>query len=181
MIVDAIREAVLGQFPPALPLSVAAVQPAFYLRAAEARPGLTVIAIDPGARSIGPVGDANLLFDGLGDCDDPPALLRALRTDSPQLRLFALVPNGAYGPSLARFAAGERAYRSHPLVDAEIAELFAAGGWTTIARVPIVDGTPVPAAYPAVIAAGPMTLTVDSAEMSRRLRTAGFLVTAQPV
>ena len=180
MIVDAIREAVLGHFPPALPLTVLATQPAFYLRAAATRTGLTVVALDRDVRAIAPLADENILFDGLGDVDEPVAVLRALRATSPHARLFALIPNGAYGPTIARFAAGENVYRSHPLVDAEIAELIAAGGWSTIARVPIFDGSPVPATFPAVAGAGGVTLTVDSAEVSQRLRAAGFLVTAQP-
>ncbi len=174
------RRGLLGQFAADVPITALVSGAPFYHGLAAERPSLTLVLLEQlaGGERIAPAG--NVIVDGLDALDDPAAALRALREAAPNVRLFVLIGNAAYAPTLAAFVAGGRMAAARPLVAADIDVLFAASGWHEAERVPLVDRTLAHAALPYTIAIGGVTFTVTSPEMAARLSTAGYLIIADP-
>jgi hypothetical protein len=176
---DGMRRGLLGQFPAGVPLTVFAAGTAFYTGIATERPATTVLPLDGGA-PLPPVGDTNVIVDGLHAVPDPGRALDATRRVTSGARVFALVANAAYAVAVANFLAGEEVAAGHPIVAAGVDELFAANGWRVIDRVPLIDRQIAGAVLPFTITVRDMIFTVTSAEIAERMSSAGFLVVADP-
>ena len=118
-----------------------------------------------------------VLLEGIDDLDDPIAVLSAVREQTINARLFALIANAAHLPALAAFYAGSRLATRHPLVRDELEPLFRAAGWQAASITPIVDAA-LPAAAPVEINAGAIIFQIVEQAALERGRNAAFLVTA---
>ncbi len=173
------RRGLLAQFPAGIPLTVLVAGSAFYRDAARERPRMTVLALDDGV-ALPPIGDTNVLLDGLHAVADPGRILSALRGATNGARVFALVANAAYVVAVANFLAGGALATGHPIVAADVGELFGANGWRTIDRVPLVDRQVANDALPYTVTVRDIRFTVTSAEIAERISAAGFLIVADP-
>jgi len=171
------RQGLLDQFPADAPLTVLATGTDFYQRASERRPGLTLLPLASGA--LDPIG-GNVIVDGLDRVADPAAALRELRRASTAARVFALVSNAAYSVTLLNFLAGDPFALEHPLVAAEIDELFAESGWSVMARSELINRSIAHGPLPYAVSNRGVSVTVSTPEIAERLSTAGFVVIADP-
>jgi hypothetical protein len=130
-----------------------------------------IAALDPATTDV--------FLEALEEHADPLAVLRAVRAQLPRARLFALIANGAYLPTLGAFFAGAPFAAGRPLVHAEIEPLFSAAGWQTQTIVPAVDATLPPGqAAPLEINAGPIIFQITDPAVLERVRSAAFFVVA---
>ncbi len=157
MITAAIRRGLLANFPP----------------------GTTVHALG-GGEAI-PASAAHVIVEGLDAVDDPVALLAQIRAAAPQTRLFALVANAAYLPSLAAYLAGTAIAAVRPLTRADVERILAAAGWHQIALEEIADDAAfaVPE-LPAALQFGLVTFQIADGAMLERVRPAAFVAIADP-
>lgn len=178
LIDDGMRQGLLEQFPGDVPITVLAFGTDFYERAATRRAGLTLLplAIDAALPAIG----GSVIVDGLDLLTDPAVALRELRRASVAARVFALVSNAAYGVTVLNFLAGDTLAAAHPLVAAEIDELFAGSGWHVVTRSELIDRGTAHGPVPYGVSNRGVTVTVTSPEIAERLSTAGFVVVADP-
>ena len=173
------RLGLINRFPNTLPVTVLATGTQFYAWAATQREGLTLLPLVPAA-ALPPIGDANVIVDGLDALADPAARLRDLRRAAANARVFALVSNGAYGADLLNFLAGDGFAAAHPLVAGDLEALFAEGGWTAADCIPLIDRTIAHGPIPYAVSNRGVAVMVTSAEIAERLSTAGFFVIADP-
>lgn len=178
MIGAQLRRAVLGNFPPGTPFLVLAPDRSGFAGIVRER-NEDIVTFRPLGE--GPPASAcpHLLLEGLDELADPIAFLQRVRDVMPDARIFALVANAAHLVALATFYAGDAIAAEHPLTGAEIAPLFAAAGWTTLAIKPLADDAlPAADAAPVMITAGGIGMEcVDAATLDRG-RTAAYLAIA---
>ncbi len=178
MIDDAIRAALLDQFPAGMPLVVVARDTAFYAGRARDNPHVRVVTLGEDGVEVAAVAGAPLIVDGLDLLDDPAAALRALRAAAPGARAFALIANAAHARALADFIDGSLRGSWHPLVKADLGPLFAASGWHVHEIASLPDVALLPPSLPVVLALGAVGVHVTTAEERDRIATAAYVVIA---
>jgi hypothetical protein len=177
MLDDAMRRAVFDTASVLGRVAVLASNPEPY-RSAVA--GTTVIALDD-SPFVPPADCAAIVLEGLDDVEDPGALLRAVASALPAVRLFALIANAAYAESLEAFIGGAALARGHAYVLAELAPLFAEAGWAVQSIDPIMGGEPAPTTFPIDVSVGQVKFRAADRAMLERLHVAGYVVVALPI
>jgi len=184
MIQPQMRRSALATFPIGTPLTVVAPQRAGFAALLAERGDAVPALCDLGDVVAGCALDPatpHLVIEGLDDLHAPHAFLSALRTRTPQARIFALLSNAAHFGSLARFFAGAPLAAGHPIVGTEIEPLFERGGWHVLAIKTLLDDTiPGPEKLPFAIEAGAITFNLVEPAMLDYCRVAAFLVIADP-
>jgi len=179
MIDDAMRRSFLYSFPVPVAVTVLATRPTVYLQERPQRPNLTLHAIDGAGIGTTTATGASVVVDDLSDLTDPPALLASVRAFAPHARVFALVSNAAYAPTLARFTAGAPFPLAYALVEAELPALFDQARYRMLSCTSIGGRSPV-ATFPQHVAEAGVVFEVASHAVAERLCAAGYLVVADP-
>jgi hypothetical protein len=179
LIDDGMRQGLLDQFPGSVPLTVVVAGTDFYKHALTRRPGLTLLPLVDDV-ALPANADPNVIVDGLDALDEPLTALRALRRPGTVARMYALVSNGAYGVTLLKFLACDAHAAAHPLVAADLPDLFAESGWCLVDRIAMVDQSVAHGPIPYAVTERDVSLKVTTPEIAERLSTAGFLVIADP-
>jgi hypothetical protein len=119
-----------------------------------------------------------VIVDDLADVGDPETLLSAIRGAAPRSRLFGLASNAAHYGTLGRFLGGEPFAFASALVRPDLERVFERARWRAIDISPILDrGAPGTAGQ---LRAAGVVFDADTLAVAERLRTAGYLVVADP-